>query len=708
MSMSRSTYQTNGKPLSQQALYQQKLRQGVYNSPSLPNVGVNSSASDAAALLAASTDLSVKPSYEREVAHEAQEAALAAKLDKVYQWSKTYSSEDAESAANNANPSSGASIKSSGVGVPPLKGGSIYKAANANSTSTMTSRVNPEKDFRSGIVPKNSSTSLNINKINSAANKNSTRTLDSRFNPDLDFRSGVKKDDANRSKTFQANDISGKYLLSAASEKASDRLNSMNSSGTPADFKAQAQLYANALAIAQKRSDERLKQNKAGVIDLGGGLTVNQAELDKMASLIVQPVLNDINTKADAQRNTDKENKAKQEELQKLHNKAKQEEIQAKNKEKADLEAAKRDRVEKNDKAKVEKDSEFEEYKKERNGEIDGQNKEKKDKEEEFKAQKEELILKKQENQNQIDEEEQGLINGRKEELDTMQAERDEIIKPTLDELKVETEKLEDLTNTKNELSAEVDELQKTNDESNTQFKELSEKLSSTEEEIEKITKELEESETKLADTTKEVDDLNKLSIDELTKVEQSNNELDTKLAEMDKEKEDNLNKKSSQKDEIKAEIDALVKGEHEVNKELPEHLRKDVDERKLRDTGSLFSDDEPEPVPEPEVKEEEKPKGKEAAPVASPSKVNGEVKPKKRSGFRKLGKLFKSDPKPLKNTPAKKEEPAKSSSGADTSKKEKAEIKSNKTSNSEDANYSDEISISKNPNKGGLFKEEI
>jgi hypothetical protein len=58
--MSRAYYATEGKPLSQTALYQQRLRSGVYSNPG-SNVGVNSNASDTAALLAASPDLTVKP-----------------------------------------------------------------------------------------------------------------------------------------------------------------------------------------------------------------------------------------------------------------------------------------------------------------------------------------------------------------------------------------------------------------------------------------------------------------------------------------------------------------------------------------------------------------------------------------------------------------------------------------------------------------------
>ena len=80
-------------------------------------------------------------------------------------------------------------------------------------------------------------------------------------------------------------------------------------SNNPATLKAQAQLYANALALAQKRSDERLQSRAAGLINLGGGLTISQSELDKLASTYVQPILDDIEGKAEAKRQIDIEKK---------------------------------------------------------------------------------------------------------------------------------------------------------------------------------------------------------------------------------------------------------------------------------------------------------------------------------------------------------------------------------------------------------------
>jgi hypothetical protein len=305
--MSRAYYATEGKPLSQTAIYQQRLRSGVYTNPG-SNVGVNSNASDTAALLAASADLTVKPTYERSIAPEAQEAATAAKVEKIKAWSKGSSDIYADAAAASSLKSSSTFTKEieehPETGIHSFNSDKIYKVANKQSTSTMTSRISPDKDIqRSGLVTKSSNPSFNISKINQVASKNSSKSLNSRFNPELDQRSGLSSRQApteyldqdeedlaaasasaslkqggklssdysnqKRYNTFTASSVVNANLLAAANKSANDRLKTI-STGTPEDFKAQAQLYANALAIAHKNSQERIKNNVSGVIDLGG------------------------------------------------------------------------------------------------------------------------------------------------------------------------------------------------------------------------------------------------------------------------------------------------------------------------------------------------------------------------------------------------------------------------------------------------------
>lgn len=96
-----SVYQTNGRPLSKEALYKAKMKYGIYQSPSAKTVGVpnSESASDTAALLAASTDLKVEP-YKRSIANDAHTAALFAKKDTAPKaWTRDSVNAEASTAA---------------------------------------------------------------------------------------------------------------------------------------------------------------------------------------------------------------------------------------------------------------------------------------------------------------------------------------------------------------------------------------------------------------------------------------------------------------------------------------------------------------------------------------------------------------------------------------------------------------------------------
>lgn len=644
--MSQSVYQVNGKPLSQTAIYQQRLRQGVYQSPSNISVGVNSNASDTAALLAASSDLTVRPSYERTIAQEAHTAALQAKRDESDIWSRD---EKARTAT----------MKSMGSGYTgvtgTINGGSVYKVATKNSTGTMSSRLDPVKDQRHGLVSQSGATTLNIGKINQLATKKSHKSLNSRFNPELDYRSGLasrqpaaeylnqEEEDlaANgaaaslkhggaasrdassqvRSKSFKSGDVAYGNLLAAANDKAQDRLKSLNSS-TNKDFKLQAKEYANALAIAQKNSDERMKNNKAGMIDLGGGLTMSLSDLDAKAALVVGPVLSDIDNKAASQREIDQQKKAKHEKLVSLHQKAKQEEVARKEKERREIEKAKNERLTLNESKKKSEDEKYVEYQASKNEEVEGKVTELKELELKYAEEKEKILAEKQENQDHIDAEEKELIEGREKELKELQSEKDAILKPTLDELEEENTKLEAIVNSRNEIQEEVEKLKALNEEYDSKLAELSNNLEKVKIEIEELTMELEISTQKHEETSKEVDNLRQSSIDELKKAEDSHKELDAQLAELNTTKEKHLQDKASQKKEIESQIDQRVKNEYAVNKELPTHLQKDIDEDKLRDTGSLFDEPVFEDDEDVEEAKEEKETGK---PQASKNvKVSG------------------------------------------------------------------------------------
>ncbi|EMG46165.1 hypothetical protein G210_3601, partial [Candida maltosa Xu316] len=635
--MSYSAYKTADKPLSSEALYRQRVKQGVFQSPSGTIVGVNSNASDTAALLAASSDLTVQPSYVRSVAPEAHTAALAAKHQEITAWERNGEDAGAIGAAtsstrrSNTLSSTNTTTPSnpSKIGIPSLNSGAVYKAANANSTSTMTSRINPEKDIRrTGIQSKQQQTSggsLNIDKINKLATKNSTKSLNSRFNPDLDYRSGIKKQPPTefldqseedlaaqgataslrglsdqfsaqkRTQTFSASDVVNASLLKAANERAATRLNSIKSSN-PAALKAQAQLYANALALAQQRSNERLQSHTAGLVNLGGGLTISQAELDKLASTYVQPILDDIEGKAEAKRKVDLEQQQKSLELKELHEKAKKAEQEAKEHERREIEKAKLIREAEHGKRKEGEDTKYQEYQTGRNKEIETKTQEYKDVEAKHAEEKEALLNEKKENQERIDKEEADNIAARKQELDDLQAEKDEILKPTLDELSEETAKLKEVENARDELKNEVTASENLNKEYEEKLAELEAKLEETKNDIEKYTTDLGEATTKHETTDKELVDLQELHDKEKSDADKEHEELDAKLEELEKEKQGHVEDKATKKKEILAAIDDKVKDEHKINSELPEHLRLDVDEAKIRDTSSLFSKEEDAP----------------------------------------------------------------------------------------------------------------
>lgn len=673
-----SAYQTNGKPLSQQAIYQQKLKHGVYNSPGKPSVGVASSASDAAALLAASSDLSVKPSYERlHAAPEAHTAALAAKADSRKAWSRDSTDPQADAAAANARVTKGVPTKSD-LGIPAsYNKGAVYKQATANSTSTMTSRSTPDKNVsKHGLASTTLSlepSTLNIGKISQMADRNSSLALNKRFNPEQDYRLGIKPTEfltpaeenfaaklagrslsmvhgggytnqvsaQKRTNTFRAADVVDATLLAAASAKASERLNSI-SQITNADLKTQAQLYSKALTAAQKNSEERLKSHKAGLIDLGGGLTLPATEIDRLATLIVQPVLDDLGTKANAQREHEEKQREKHFELTKLHQKFKRDDAARKHEEKVQRAIEKEKRIEVNEGKKKDEDDKFAQYQLERNAEIDEHAAELSELQAQYAAKKEELIKEKTENEERISGEETELINERKKELEEMQQEKDEILQPVLDELAVESEKLKDLTDTKDQLTSEVEVGEKQKAEYEAKIAELKKKLEETDAQIESSTTEHAEFLAKRETTDKEVEELQEHTDKTLKESEESHKQLDSEIEALEQEKKEHIDTKASHKKSILQEIEDKIKGEHEINNELPEHMQDTVDEDKYRDVGSLFT-----------IEKKEAPKpAKAAEPVVAKPAATRETSTKKKglrsrlSGFKNAFKVPEQQPR--------------------------------------------------------------
>lgn len=726
-----SVYQTGGRPLSKQALYQQKLKQGVYNSPGRPSVGVNSNASDAAALLAASSDLSVKPSYERlQAAPEAQTAALAAKKDKILAWSRDSTDPYADAAAANAKAKPRAAGPAVELGIPTYNKGSVYRQAEHNSTSTMTSRTTPEKSVsKHGLASKSASAALDMGKVSRLADQNSTKLLNSRFNPEHDYRSGLvgkpteylnaneeklaaqsataslsMKHGAGytdsvsaqkRTSTFQAHEVVDATLIAAASAAASERLKTIRLTA-PADLKEQALVYSKALSAAQKNSEERLKAHKAGMVDLGGGLHLPISEVDKLAGLIVTPVLADLESKAAAQREIDAEKARKHAELQKKHQEAKQEELARKERERQQQEQEKMERLNAHEDRKQGEDEKFLVYQGERNEEVEGKRTELRELQEQHATEKEALLTEKKENEDRITEEETGLISGRKEELDKMQAERDELLKATLDELAVESAKLKDLTDSKNALADEVASAEKLGEEYESKIAELKKQLEETNQQIEKFTTDLEDVTGKRTATDKEVEELQASAAEKEKNAEQEHKELDEKVVALENEKKENLATKEAHKKSILAEIDDKVLDEKKINKELPDHLQSEVPEHRFRDVGSLFTVELKAKKAEPKLPEPAKPATTQAV---------DDNKRGIRSRFSSIKKAFKTPAANQKPTSASKKEPVTVSSalkGHETHSGSKSIPEA-----ASDVTNFDDLSIN-HTKKGGVFKEDI
>lgn len=614
-----SADQSNYRPLSQQALYQQKVRLGVFENPSKPMLGVSSNAPDAAALLAASSDLTVHPTYERpRAAPEAHTAALAAKTSKVTVLLRESTDSYAEAAAVSAKVTP-AQPTQPDLGVPTYDKTSVYNQAKTNSVISMTARSSPEKSVsKHGLTSKNIPTSLplNIGKISQMADQNLSTLIGKLFKQEKAnlFRINSAKSESAASaafafapaskhdsgytdaqtaqrklQTFQASDVVDAALLAAASAKATERLDSINLANS-AELRQQAQMYSKALAAAQKRSETRLSSNKASMIDLGGGLSLPAAEVDKLASLIVQPVLENLGQKAEAQREFEAKQKRKRAELVQLHQKAKKEDEERKIAEKAVREKAKKERAaahEQSKAAEYEKVRQFQAFSRaiaeEKQKELD-------DLKAMHETERAEHLKIKTDNDARINEKESGLIAGRKAELEKMQAEKDEELKPINKEAEEESAKLKELTTERDRVKAEHDEKQNANNEWAAKVAALKKKLEKTNKVIDQHNSALADIMPKCEALESELRELQGLCEAHLLNDEQAQKELCKEISDLEKLKSELTQSKSTHKKDILSLHQERVADAYRINGELPEHLRETVDENKLLDTGSLFS----------------------------------------------------------------------------------------------------------------------
>lgn len=413
-------YKKQGAQLSEAAQYHAKLKSGVYSNPGKASIGLGDSKTSgaAAALLAAKSDLSIHP-YLREPSSDAASAALAAKYDPSIFNSLSKSealpshlSASAASAARtqakkDVNGSSGTSEKSHSidsslsasaaksilstgsheharrhvpenykhisqgglVSTPSINYNKLNQKAQRTATGLISSRVQPEKDYRHGLAgtagnaalasssssaaaatkgsltssntinSSSSSTvasSINYSALTSKASRNATSLLDSVENPKRDHTHGIfsakQEYDASHaasgalaSKASVAEkynkpvvSTSGNYskvdkhVLAVARANAAKSLQGLEKNHQDRYLYANKDFNEAAIKIAQNRREQRNFQSRDGQYDLGGGLFMPVADVEKIARKFVNPVLDDIEAKAAEQRKLDEEYEAEQ------------------------------------------------------------------------------------------------------------------------------------------------------------------------------------------------------------------------------------------------------------------------------------------------------------------------------------------------------------------------------------------------------------
>lgn len=192
-----SVYQTNGRPLSEEATYKAKQKYGLYQSPAKVDIGVDASAPDQAALLAASSDLSVHP-YRRETSADAATAALFAKTDSSpAAWKRGSVAVDAEQAATSANSqkypfdaeakegATGAKKAASIDELAAIKRASQRRLSKSQRSEAALRSLYAFDEIRSGksSVSQAQFSKMDIRSINDQAAATAAKTMNSRLQP---------------------------------------------------------------------------------------------------------------------------------------------------------------------------------------------------------------------------------------------------------------------------------------------------------------------------------------------------------------------------------------------------------------------------------------------------------------------------------------------------------------------------------------------
>lgn len=223
-----SVYQTDGKPLSTEAIYRAKMKYGIYNNPAKVSLGVDQSASDTAAILAANTDLSIH-AYHKDLSAEAAHAALIAKPEQITGWKREHIAPEAEHAALSARSlkmpfdqqsdnssvieteaagAASAVLKKKPTNIARSQLQDIYDFDDVRSGKVTLSQFSDVKnnkslkslsttrDYRSGISTSHLgaevSRKMNIGNITNAATKAAQQEVERRITPHPDQRAGLK------------------------------------------------------------------------------------------------------------------------------------------------------------------------------------------------------------------------------------------------------------------------------------------------------------------------------------------------------------------------------------------------------------------------------------------------------------------------------------------------------------------------------------
>ena len=685
-------YQTDGKPLSTEAIYRAKLKYGIYNNPAKVSLGVDPSASDTAAVLAANTDLSIH-AYSKDLSAEAAHAALIAKPENVTAWKRTSVAPEAEYAAMSAKSlkypfsqeeagltTSSSDHQSEGAAASVLKKPSQDLARNAlqdlydfddirsgkatlsqfsssGKTSNVSSKplksLSSKKDYRSGIVTSNNAVertrTMNIGNINKSATKTADDLMSSRLNPEKNFRSGIKTTSSstlgtNKSKTDHSIYIKNIYAQSVktsemelkkerkrtmgletpsdrglsvqpqnfaasalkldpskqynddysstvkdnslvppsvyaiAAEKAKKQIAKMDDDAATKNLFSNVKANEIAYKVAQENAAKRrANETPVGSIRLGGGLTMKYGDIEQIASNLVKPAITDMESRVVEMRALDEEKKKLPGKIR-AREAAHQEELRqaqlALEKKRAGEAKARRDQLVLDQQA---LDEEYEKIKEELAQKYSEREEEFDKQVEEQEGEKKEVDEERSQKLQVLNDTKAAADKERQDELDGMQAERDEEIAPLLNEHSEENDKLNELVSTREEKEAAYNEEKEKADALQTE-------LDGTLSKIEIMDQRLAELEASLADVTEQEAVATSAAEEAEAKLNGEGSEKEGKISTLGQEREDLETKRAALHGEISTKAEGLktIQQEHHVNEKdvndlYPEHLRKEV-----------------------------------------------------------------------------------------------------------------------------------